>query len=217
MGEAKTTLKRLREEFDEKCEQIVDIMLIRNAFESDKLRYNELYRIVSKTVEMTKPTFNEHIEHLKQKKVIKRKKVGKQKVYLFLNTDNLMVEKARQIKKEMDEELVLLDDTKKSCSWSDLLVLLSHYFAICELRETKLILNYILSPQKQRENVLAIAFQAKRMDVLRFGIISSLKNAINRIESSEEKEDAIQRLMNLLDKAIEHAEEQLLKPVNKLE
>jgi predicted transcriptional regulator len=204
---ATQTSTRLKEEFDDKCKDIVLYMLMRNVFESDKLRYNELYREVKQTFKMSKPTFNEHIQHLIAKKLVTRKESGKQVVYLYLNHNNLMVKTAKDLKEEMKREAAILQAMEKPRFWADAPTFMAYYFALCALRRVKFVIKYYLKPKKAKENLLAASIQAKIEDRLMHDLLLPIDHA----KSMAEKERIAQQIIASLDKAIEETKTSMAK------
>ena len=200
VGEKMTlTSTQLKEEFDEKCKEIILYMLTRNILEPDKLRYNELFREIKTIFKMSKPTFNEHIKHLIDKKLVTRKEADKQVVFLYLNVNNLMVKTAKDRKEEMRRETEILQAMAQPGFWTDVPVFMAHYFALCELRRVKSIIKYYREPNKAKENLLAATYQAMSIDRLMLDLLLPIDNA----ESVTEKERIVQQIMVSLDKAIE--------------
>jgi hypothetical protein len=80
----------MTEKLDENCEKIFGYL----AFNFDKPHYlNKLEIELNESgVSITKPTLIVHLKHLKKKKIIKKKKEGKQKFAISLNYDFLINE-----------------------------------------------------------------------------------------------------------------------------
>lgn len=71
---------------DENCKKIFSVLL----FSDKKIRFNELYRTLNQIgVKLSKPTMIEHLQHLKNKKIVTRRKEGKQKVTYQVNWKKL--------------------------------------------------------------------------------------------------------------------------------
>jgi hypothetical protein len=196
---------RLRNMLDPYCELILDLMTIRSIFEQNKIRYNDLFKI-SKTFfdtnhkGLSKPTFNEHIKHLLKKKLICRKHVGKQTVYFYLNLDTPEIINLKAMKDKVNTDLDNLAEILKKTS-IEIPVLLSKYFALCELRKTKLIFEYFLEP-KSPPNILALAYQAKKQDMMVDTMILRIAQSISRMPNKQDKETAVANLLEGLEKAI---------------
>ncbi|MBN1357608.1 hypothetical protein JW988_02460 [Candidatus Bathyarchaeota archaeon] len=204
---ATITANRLKEEFDEKCIDIILYMLARNVFESDKLRYNQLFREINRLFKMSKPTFNEHIKHLIDKKIVTRKKTEKQVVFLYLNVNNLMVKTAKNLKEEMRSDAGILQAMAQPSFWSDVPVFMAYYFALCELQRVKYTIKYYREPSKAKENLLAAAYQAKIIDRLMLDLLLPIDNA----KSVTEKERVVQQIITSLDNAIEETKSIMLE------
>ena len=197
----------LKKEFDDKCQKIITYMLMRDVFEPDKLRFNQLYREIKTTYEISKPTFNEHIKHLTDRKIVTREKSGPQIVHLYLNTDHLMVENAKNMKVQLDQDLKLFEAMKNKRFWADFPTFLSHYFALCNLRRTKLLIKNYLTPEKCKENLLAITLQATLQEKLTLDLLEF----VDSLSSIDEKKSGIRQILTSMDKAIVETKSQMLK------
>lgn len=94
---------------DECCEKIFDYL----AFNFDKPHYlNKLERELKESgIKITKPTLIVHLKHLKNMKIIKKKKEGKQKIAISLNYDYLINE---EFYKSFHEDLKQLINEKQT-------------------------------------------------------------------------------------------------------
>ena len=182
-------------------------MLIRDVFEPDKLRFNQLYREIKTTYEISKPTFNEHIKHLTDRKIVTREKSGPQIVHLYLNPDHLMVKNAKDRKEEIKQESNLFEAMKDKRFWTDFPNFLSLYFALCNLRRTKLVIKNYLTPEKSKESLLALTLQATLQEKLMLDLLEF----IDSLGSMDEKERGIQRIVLSMDKAIEETKSRMSK------
>ena len=190
---------RWNEEFDDKCGNILLYMVSKHVYEADKIRYNQLYREINKLFKMSKPTFNAHLDHLKEKNVVTRLESGKQTVYLYLNENNLMIENTKDMQEEIEKEMKLFQAMHDKSFWDFLPSYYSLYFALCELRRTKIMFRYVLTPSKVKENLLAFQYQAMREENMMVELVSALDHAKNRAE----KERLVKQIIFSLDKAIE--------------
>lgn len=186
MEQATTIIKRTKEKIDDKCNQIIDFMVLLGAFEDNPLRYNELFRIVEKNANMTKPTFNEHLSHLVNAKILKRKQITKQNVRFCLNSQHQEIKKLKEVKEQVDKDThTLIDKMANANFWVNMPTLLSLFFSICELRRTKILLQSYL--EKDNENTLSLLYQAKNQEMLETLLLGNLIDSINKCNSAEKK------------------------------
>jgi hypothetical protein len=206
---------RLRLEIDSKCEHILDVMTLRNIFEKDKIRYNELFKITQEYLSssekgkmgISKPTFNEHLNHLIKRKLICRKQAKKQKVYFYLNENSPEISNLRNIKDQMDKEKKLLiqisEQLEKEKTWENMPVFISEYFALCELRRTKLVFEQFFNPsEKTKANILSLAWQAKKQSTLEDLLINRIVGGISKIPDEEKRNIVASKFLVALNSAI---------------
>ena len=71
---------------DETCKKIFSLLLVSDK----KLRFNELHRTLNQIgLRMSKPTLAEHLKHLKKRRLLIRKKEGKQNISYEVNWEKL--------------------------------------------------------------------------------------------------------------------------------
>jgi DNA-binding MarR family transcriptional regulator len=205
MEQPTLTINRLRQELDEKCERILDLMVLRGAYQvGDAIRFNELFRMTKEIFKrnISKPTYSEHLGHLIKKKLIIRKHVGKQETRLYLNLQNPKIAKLRETKAEVDKDVETFQAKVKEHDWVNVPTLLSWTTTIFELRRIKTILEYFLTPEEADENILAVAYQSKRQETLEMLILLGAANTIEEIKDPADKETAKNKMVEALDQAI---------------
>jgi hypothetical protein len=205
MGEPTLTINRLRQELDEKCERILDLMVLRGAYQvGDAIRFNELFRMTKEIFKrnISKPTYSVHLGHLIKKKLIIRKHAGKQETRLYLNLQNPKIAKLRETKAEVDKDVETFQAKVKEHDWVNVPTLLSWTTTIFELRRIKTILEYFLTPEEADENILAVAYQSKRQETLEMLILLGAANTIEEIKDPSDKETAKNKMIEALDQAI---------------
>ena len=195
----------LKGELDEKCQKILFFMLLKRTYESDPVRFNELFHEVQKVCKISKPSFNEHLTHLKNKKYIKRKRKGKQEVIYYLNKKAPAIFKLVTMRDIIDEEKETLINIAKKSNFlaMNLPKLLTLFFVSFELHKTKLMLEQVYLPEKKRnENALAFAWQMKQQDDFERRLLFIMIALIQRYEEPETREIAKNTLLKNLDDAI---------------
>lgn len=215
---------RIRKEFDETCEQLLNIMFAQNIFQPDKTRYNILYEKAKAALDLSKPTFNDHIKHLIKKGLVKREKKHKQEVYLYLNHDNLLVKNAKEMETHIKEETRSLMNALRQPQLRDSLFEgLAVYATLCNLRRWRIMLEYMFTPERAKENLLALLIQTKLQDNLEDYYILKIVNAANKLPSENTRSEVIGFLTDKLDEDIRETREEFreladgLKPSNKTE
>jgi DNA-binding transcriptional ArsR family regulator len=202
-----------REEIDAKCEQILTVMVLQKAYQSDSVRFNELYRSLKNIAKskMSKPTFHEHLKHLVKKKIVKRQRKGKQEVRFYLNIENPKVFNLKEMDDSLREEHERLSRVMKNPNfWLTLPDFISYYFAVCELRKMKLIIKYALSPEKAKENVLALVLQARFQEALENQLLSQTLSIIDLETDSAKKEEMKTKIIEAIEYAISECKKELL-------
>jgi predicted transcriptional regulator len=187
------------------CQRILDVMTMQDIFEQNKKRYNELYRIIQAHGRMSKPTFDEHTGHLIKKRLIVRRELGKQEVYFYLNEHNMMIKNLHETKNQIQQEQRKIEE--KLIPWDQIPAFLSNYFAMCELRRTRVIFKHFFdrNPQKKQVDLLALAWQAKMMQTLQTKMIVNMAEMLAQAKTKDERQLKLARTLSLLDQAIEKA------------
>jgi predicted transcriptional regulator len=199
---------RTRKEFDETCEQLLNVMFAQNIFELDKARYNALYREVCAVLDISKPTFNDHIKHLIKKGLVKRQKKGRQEVYLYLNINNLMIKNAKEMETRIKEETHSLMIALRQPQLRDSLFEgLALYNTLCNMRRWRIILEYLFTPNRAKENLLSLALQGKFQERLADYYIRKIVRAVEKLPSDEAKKEVVGFWTHSLDRDIEELRE----------
>lgn len=130
---------------DKFCEKIFLLM----AFRQEKMGFNELARSLEDVgAKMSRPTLSEHLKHLTKKKVLKKKKIGKQRVSYEVNWQkNEQLLDARELGKKMQNRL---DEIQKfrTIPFKDLMVLAEFTLKYIILQQFRLNILSILNPKK---------------------------------------------------------------------
>jgi len=83
--------------WDKICEKILLIMITEGIVAEHPKRFNELFRLINHyrvNGRISKPTFNEHLNHLIEQDLIKRTQLEKQRVIYYLNSKNPIISNA---------------------------------------------------------------------------------------------------------------------------
>ena len=199
---------RLLSDFDQKCEQIFSMMVVCD-LDKQKMRYNELFRHIEKVLNISKPTFNEHIGHLIEKKIVVHEQLSKQMVYLSLDPESILVKETEEMKRAMDEEAEILRGMmNKPDFFKDLETYPALWFALVELRRHKINFVAAINPEISREDLLAVSIQNKILLEMENQVIRKLLRTIY-IAKPEEEEKIIGGVLTSLDNAINDVKKEL--------
>jgi hypothetical protein len=146
----------MSQELDDYCEKIFGYL----AFNFDKPHYlNKLKNELSESgIKVSKPTLILHLKHLKEKKIIKKRKEGKQKLAISLNYDNLIdFEFYKKFSADLDDllnEKAIFD----SRTIEQRVKIASACLYIVETNRIKYEILKTLDPNKKFEYVMAFQF-----------------------------------------------------------
>ena len=185
MGKQTLIDTELRAFIDETCEKIIDVFIVNEIYESDKMRYNQVFNKVDNTLQISKPTFNDHLNHLIKKKIVTRKKAGKQVVFLYLNENNPQIQNAKEMYGQINLETkkVIEALNNRSFAWEKLPLFLSKYFALCELRRNRIMFKTALNNKTSNDDLLSLALQSKAQATLQDLIMKMIVWALNSVSS----------------------------------
>ena len=211
MGEPSLIPNRVRAELDETCEKIIDALIIEDVYIHNKLRYNQVFRKITKLIKISKPTFTDHLRHLIKKKMVIRNKAGKQEVYLYLNHDHPQILNAKEMAEEIQQEAKELWEIMKDTNrLSHLPIFLSHWFTICELRRWRTMFKSAFNHERKNDNILSTSLQAKLQAWLQDMVMYRLFSAINQAHSTEKAKEMIDKIIRVIDQAITQTNAKLL-------
>lgn len=140
---------------DETCKKIFSFLLV-----SDKrLRFNKLYATLNQIgLEMSKPTLIEHLNHLKKRKLVIRKREGKQNVTYEVNWKKLehLAEALRT--QQALKHLLENKENFKSFPIEEQVTYVHNILALRNLHRLKLEILDIIDPSKNFEHSIQYLF-----------------------------------------------------------
>jgi hypothetical protein len=179
---------KITENLDIQCEKIFNLL----ALNIDPITFNKMYDKLQ--TEMTKPTLIKHLDHLQKNKIIKRARIGKQKVTYEIHPEFF---NELQKEKEFIESAEKLTKYKENFNNAtvagkvDNIILL---MMITEIHKLKNALQSTLEPNKTYENNLTFSFiKASLNHMIQYLFSGSLKSetevkeALREIEEIEKK------------------------------
>jgi hypothetical protein len=136
----------MEKELDKYCTEIIAVLVMTKNEES--IRFNKLFDKLEKFGStMTKPTFVDHLNHLIKKKLIIRKKEGKQKVTLKFNWEKFA--QLLEVKKNYENTKVQLIKSKSSVNVNDILELVTGTLVLGDLYRLKFSILSLTEPENK--------------------------------------------------------------------
>lgn len=220
-------MKRIEEEIPERqqilddiCYRIFRMMLYNLKISESGIRYNQLYRLLKGHFSISKPTFNDHLGHLKDKKYVISKKEEKQKVRLFLNFNHPAVSGSKKAKEEFLDNIqrlrVLIDDK----DYMDKLpILLAKTAVINSLNQMRLSVLYSMLPETSAKKNLVFEstlisqaiFAEEQQFIAMLLDVSLKKGKIDTPEKALKISDKIQEAIDLEKKEIAQAVQSIIE------
>jgi len=172
---------------DETCEKIFLYL----ALTKNIMGFNDLHRGLIKTgLKMSTPTLAEHLKHLTKKKVLIRKKVGKQRVSYEINWKSFQhLHDARKIGKRMEKHF-FNQGNYRDLSPKDELVVTESTIIYVMLQQLRLSILGILNPEKAFEYNLELLFILRYFDIYKSILIHGCK---------ENKEEFGKQILQLIE------------------
>ncbi len=174
------------DQLDIYCEKIFTVL----AVNQDPITFGKLFEKLQ--TEMTKPTLIKRLVHLQKNKIVKREKIGKQKV-TYTITDDLINELEQEIEfvKEM-EELKKVKETFDSFPMKDKIQYILLLSTLTEIDQLKNSLKVILDPNEQYKATLKHLYTKNTLEALtKYLLLNTLKSkgdvkeALNKVEEAE--------------------------------
>jgi hypothetical protein len=136
----------MEKELDKYCTEIITVLIMTRNEES--LRFNKLYEQTKKFgAKMAKPTFIQHLNHLIKKKLIIRKKEGKQKVTLKFNWEKFA--QLLEVKKNYEDMTAQLIKNKPLVNVNDVLKLVTETLLLGDLYKLKFSILSLTEPENK--------------------------------------------------------------------
>jgi len=167
--EATGSLTYFQEEVPEKlgldkyCYKIMLLMFVKTVYEDHPMRFNELYNLVySAKVRwrgMSKPTFNDHLQHLVKRGYVKRQRKGKQNVIYFLNDKFPEIEEAKETSEGILHTQQMISKKSRSFSLDDMVKFVVDFATLIELSQAYTLIEDALQPEKRFDHTIAFSLQ----------------------------------------------------------
>lgn len=184
---------------DETCKNIFSVLLVSDK----KLRFNELHRTLNDIgLKMSKPTLVEHLNHLKKRRLLVRKREGKQNVTYRVHWKNLEhladAIKSRQALKH----LLKNKESFNSVPIDDQITYVHNILALRNLYLLRLEVSSIIDPSKNFEHSVQYLFINRFFEFFKTWLLENCHK--NKTECKEKAlsmiEYNIQRYQNTLFK-----------------
>jgi len=176
---------------DEPCKKIF-ILLV----SSDKtLRFNELHKHLNQIgVKMSKPTLINHLRHLVRRKLLIRKREGKQNISYSVNWGKL--ETLKQSRSALEQLRNNLQNKKifKSFPINEQVVYVSNLMTVRHLYQLKLEIQSVFDPSRDFEHTIQYLFIHKFFQNFEFWLLENCRDA-----APEDKEKALSVIDNNID------------------
>jgi len=190
--------KTLDSELDEYCSKILLVMMTKRVTEQLPKGFNQLFKLINSSgiseKGISRPTFNEHINHLINKRYVERQETKTQKVLYYLKSNNPKIEKALE---ELGDlvvigKIVSKNIKEKKISPSDFVFFVSDFADLIILYQMQTMLK--LSQEKIFD--YGIAFNIQNM------CVTSLYQLIMELFSTEKAKEWREITIQQLDQAL---------------
>jgi len=177
---------------DETCKKIFSVLLVSDK----KLRFNELHRTLNQIgLRMSKPTLVEHLNHLKKRSLLIRKKEGKQNISYEVNWKKLEhlneAIKTRQALKGMLEN----EKNFKSFPIDEQVTYVQNILALRNLYRLRLEIFSILDPSKNFEHSVQYLFINRFFEFFKTWLLESCR---------ENKTECKYKALSMIEHNIKH-------------
>lgn len=176
----------VRDYLDSECEYILNLLL----HIDQPINFNKLFRWLKDIGhKISKPTLIVHLNHLQKKKLIKRKREGKQKVNYSINFNNEELLKDKY--KSIHENLIGEENTFKIADTQSQVLYVALISTLSELKRVKYAIKTIQDPKRQSEYVLSYYLINDYLKRFTTYLLKECKNpaiaqqVINEIENAE--------------------------------
>jgi len=181
---------------DETCEKIFSVLLGTDK----KLRFNMLHRTLNQIgLEMSKPTLAKHLNHLKKRRLLIRRKEGKQNVTYQVNWKKLehfgesITVRRKLLKSKEDFDAVPIEEQ---------VIIIHDILALRNLYRLRLEMFSIIDPSKNFEHSVQYLFTNRLFEIFKTWLLESCHK--NKTECKEKAlntiEYNIQRYQKILFK-----------------
>jgi DNA-binding HxlR family transcriptional regulator len=155
---------------DETCKNIFSVLLLSDK----KLRFNELHRTLNQIgLKMSKPTLAEHLKHLKKRRLLIRKREGKQSVSYEVNWEKLdYLGEAMRTRQEL-KRMLGNEKNFKSFPMDAQLTYTHNILALRNLYRLRLEILDILDPSKNFEHSVQYLFIHRFFELFKTWLLES--------------------------------------------
>ena len=144
--------KERRKVLDDTCFDLFRLML-NTKIQETGIRYNDLFRLAKQLLHISKPTFNDHLQHLKRKKYVLSRREGKQKVLLSLNLEHQAVKSSIEARVELQEDLKRLGALLENKDYlTRLPEMIARTSTINMLNQMRISLSLVTLPENSQKN-----------------------------------------------------------------
>jgi len=177
---------------DEVCKNIFSVLLVSDK----KLRFNELHRTLNHIgLKMSKPTLIEHLHHLQKRKLVIRKKEGKQNISYKVNWEKLETLQQSMKTRQMLKNLLENERRFKSFPIDEQVTYVTNILTLSNLYQLKLETHAIFNPSKNFENSIQYLFIHRFFEFFKTWLLESCQEA--KIEDRD-------RVIKTIDHNIQH-------------
>jgi len=159
---------------DEYCKNIFSVLLV-----SDKtLRFNEFHKILNQIgLKMSKPTLIEHLHHLQKRKLLIRKKEGKQNVSYRVNWGKLETLQESMKTRQAIRHLLQNKKTFKSFPIDEQVTYVTNIMTLSNLYRLRLEVQDVLDPSKNFEHSVQFLFTNRFFEFFKTWLLESCQEA----------------------------------------
>jgi len=159
---------------DEACKNIFSVLLV-----SDKtLRFNEFHKTLNQIgLKMSKPTLIDHLHHLQKRKLLIRKKEGKQNVSYRVNWEKLETLQESMKTRQALRHIMQNKKTFKSFPIDEQVTYVTNIMTLTNLYRLKLEVQDVLDPTKNFEHSVQFLFTNRFFQFFKTWLLESCQEA----------------------------------------
>lgn len=182
---------------DEVCKNIFSVLLV-----SDKgLRFNKLHGTLNQIgLKMSKPTLIKHLRHLQKRKLLIRKKEGKQNVSYKVNWERLETLQQSMKARQMAKNLLENKKRFKSFPINEQATYVTNILTLSNLYKLKLETQAIFNPRKNFENSIQFLFIYRFFEFFKTWLLENCQEA---------KTNEREKIIKTIDYNIQHIQNEL--------
>jgi DNA-binding HxlR family transcriptional regulator len=155
---------------DEQCKKILSVFLV----SQKTLRFNEMHRIFNDIgLKMTKPTLVDHLNHLREKKLIIRKEEGKQCVSYAANWTKLKTHKQSLKTREFVQHHFQNKELFNSFSIKEQVTWVTNLLTLRTLYKLKLEIEDAINPRKSFEHSIQFLLTDRFFEIFKIWLLEN--------------------------------------------